>query len=201
MTNVSTKWPRRLLFSLSKVSAPPATTTAGAIPSGTALRRGSRICSPNGLYCLAQRTSDGKLVLTKPGGRVLWTNNRASAWTTVDAGGNFVSYDAYGQWMWSSRTPGVGASTLRVQNVGNLVLVNNSTAAVEWTSGRAQRTAPVQADSGVATLSTSKALYRSGAGYVRPMALSRWRRVRTGTWCWPRAAAGSGTPGPRTVTG
>jgi subtilisin family serine protease len=163
VTNVSTKWPRRLLFSLPKVAAPAATTTAGAIPSGTALLRGSKICSPNTLYCLSQRRSDGKLVLTKPGGRTLWTNNRAAAWTTVDAGGNFVSYDAYGQWIWSSHTPGVGRSTLRVQDQGNLVLVNDVTSAVEWTSGPAQKLAPTQSSTGVSTLSIGKALYRSGS--------------------------------------
>ncbi|HST82421.1 MAG TPA: S8 family serine peptidase [Kineosporiaceae bacterium] len=163
VTNVSKKWPRRLLFSLPKVTPPPATTTAGAITSGTALLRGSKICSPNTLYCLSQRKSDGKLVLTKPGGRQLWTNNRAAAWTTVNASGNFVSYDAYGQWIWSSHTSGVGASTLRVQDRGNLSLVNDATSAVEWTSGPAQKLAPTQATDAVATLSIGKALYRSGS--------------------------------------
>ena len=141
VTNVSTKWPRQLLFSLPKVTAPAASTTAGAIASGTALLRGSTICSPNTRYCLTQRQRDGKLVLTNTDGLVLWTNNRAAAWTTVDRGGNLVSYDAYGQWIWSSHTPGVGASTLRVQNQGNLALVNNATAAIEWSSGPAQKLA------------------------------------------------------------
>ncbi len=163
VTNVSTRWPRRLLFSLPLVTAPAATTTAGAITSGTALLRGSKICSPNTLYCLSQRTSDGKLVLTKPGGRQLWTNNRTAAWTTVDAGGNLVSYDAYGQWMWSSRTARTGPNTLRVQDRGNLALVNDLTASVLWTSGPAQKLAPTQVTNAVATLSTGKALYRSGS--------------------------------------
>lgn len=163
VTNVSSKWPRRLLFSLPKMTAPAATTTPGAITPGTALLRGSRICSPNTLYCLSQRQSDGKLVLTKPGGRVLWSNNRSAAWTTVDGSGNLVSYDAYGQWVWSSHTPGVGPSTLRVQDRGNVTLVNNATAAVEWASGPAQEPAPAQAPDALATLSMSKALYRSGS--------------------------------------
>jgi subtilisin family serine protease len=168
VTNVSTKWPRRLLFSLPKVTPPAATTTAGAITTGTALLRGSKICSPNTLYCLSQQESDGKLVLSKPGGRVLWTNNRAAAWTTVDAGGNLVSYDAYGQWIWSSHTARVGASTLRVTDLGNLSLVNNTTAAVEWVSGPAQKPAPTQAVNTVSTLSISKALYRSGSRLRSP---------------------------------
>jgi hypothetical protein len=134
VTNVSSKWPRRLLFSLPKATPPTPTTTAGAITSGTALLRGSAICSPNNRYCLTQRKSDGKLVLTKTGGQVLWTNNRTAAWTTVDSSGNFVSYDAYGQWIWSTHTPGVGPSTLHVQDQGNLILVNDATSAVEWTS-------------------------------------------------------------------
>jgi hypothetical protein len=163
VTNVSTKWPRRLLFSLPKVTAPPASTTAGAITSGTALLRGSKICSPNTLYCLSQRKSDGKLVLTKPGGRQLWSTHRAAAWSTVTASGNFVSYDAYGQWIWSSHTSGVGASTLRVQDRGNLSLVNDATSAVEWTSGPDQKLVPTQATNAVATLSIGKALYRSGS--------------------------------------
>ena len=168
VTNVSSKWPRRLLFSLPKVTPPVATGSAGAITSGTALFRGSKICSPNTLYCLAQQRSDGKLVLTKPGGRVLWSNQRTSAWTTVDAGGNLVSYDAYGQWIWSSHTPNVGPSTLRVQDTGNLALVNNATGALEWVSGPAQKQVPSQATNAVATLSTSKALYRSGSHLVSP---------------------------------
>jgi subtilisin family serine protease len=163
VTNVSTKWPRRLLFSLPKVAAPPASTTAGAITSGTSLLRGSKICSPNTLYCLSQRKSDGKLVLTKPGGRQLWSTHRTAAWSTVTASGNFVSYDAYGQWIWSSHTSGVGASTLRVQDRGNLSLVNDATSAVEWTSGPDQKLVPTQATNAVATLSIGKALYRSGS--------------------------------------
>jgi len=163
VANVSAKWPRRMLFSLPKVAAPAATTTAGAITSGTALLRGSKVCSPNTLYCLAQRQTDGVLVLVKSGGRVLWTNHRAGAWTTVDTGGNLASYDAYGQRTWLINPTGTAPSTLRVQDTGNLALVNNATAALEWVSGPAQKLAPAQVADAVATLSTSKALYRAGS--------------------------------------
>jgi subtilisin family serine protease len=159
--NVSTAWPRRLLFSLPKVAAPAPTTAPNAITTGTALKQGTKICSPNTLYCLTQQAGTG-LTLTKPGGRILWTNKKAAAWTVSDASGNLVSYDAYGQWVWSTHTNGSGPSTLRVLDRGTLELTNDSTGAVEWKAGTAQKPAPTQADNQVATLSTSKALYRSG---------------------------------------
>jgi subtilisin family serine protease len=163
VTNVSTRWPRRLLFTLPKVAAPPQTTTPGAITSGTALRRGTSICSPNGLYCLTQRKSDGVLALLERGDRVLWSTRRPAAWTRLNTTGNLVSYDAYGQPVWSSRTSGVGPGTLRVSDRGQLVLTGDTTKKVAWTSNAAQRTAPAQARSGVATMSIGQALYRGGA--------------------------------------
>jgi hypothetical protein len=99
---------------------------------------------------------------------VLWTNNRAADWTLVDAGGNLVSYDAYGQVIWTSRTPKVGPSTLKVQDTGNLALVNNATGELEWVSGPNQKRVPPQVQNAVATLSTSKALYRSGVHLASP---------------------------------
>jgi hypothetical protein len=134
VTNVSSKWPRRLLFSLPKATLPTATGTPGQITTATALLRGSTICSPNARFCLTQRASDGKLVLIRSGGHVVWTNNRPAAWTRMNASGNLASYDAYGQWMWSTHTSGVGPSTLFVRDGGTLALVNNATAAVEWTN-------------------------------------------------------------------
>ena len=165
VTNVSAQWPRRLLFSLPKVKAPAQTSAPDAITSGTALRRGTKICSPNTLYCLTQSTS-GALTLVKPGGTrsaVLWSTKKSAAWTVLDLSGNLVSYDAYGQWIWSSHTGRTGPNTLRVLDKGIVQLTNNGTGAVVWSAGVTQKTAPTQATNQVATLSTSKALYRSGS--------------------------------------
>jgi subtilisin family serine protease len=167
VTNVSSNWPRRMLFSRQKAAPPTATTTASRIPSGTALLRGRQICSPNGLYCLIQQGTDGNLVLYKPGSRPLWATGAPAAWTTMNADGNLVSYDAYGQQVWSARSGG-GVSTLRVQNKGNLVVVNDATGAVAWTSNRAQKTAPTQAMSLAPGLAPGAALYRAGATLASP---------------------------------
>jgi subtilisin family serine protease len=163
VANVSHAWPRRLLFALQRVSAPAATTTASQIPSGQALLLGQRICSSNKLYCLTQRTSDGKLVLYKPGNRVLWHTGAAAAWTKMNAGGDLVSYDIYNRATWTSGTGTAGASTLRVQDNGTLAIVNNASQAVVWTSNAAQSSAPTQTKNAASSLVTGTALYRSGA--------------------------------------
>jgi aqualysin 1 len=169
VTNVSSAWPRRLLFALQKVTPPPATSTAGQIPSGQALLLGKQICSPNTLYCLQQRTSDGKLVLSKPGSRVLWSNTGgAAAWTRMSVSGNLASYDVYNRLTWSSGTTGAGISSLRVQDNGRLAIIKDADGGIAWVSNKAQITAPPQTKSSVSTLVAGKALYRGSAKLVSP---------------------------------
>jgi subtilisin family serine protease len=159
--NVSTKWAHNLLFAVQPVTAPQATTTAGQIPSGQALLKGSKVCSPNGLYCLSQQASDGKLALLRPGGRALFNSGKGAAWTIMRAGGNLVSQNAYGQSVWSSGSTD-GPSTLKVLDNGTAVITRNGTGAVTWTSNAAQHVAPKQVASLTAKLDRTVALYRAG---------------------------------------
>jgi len=155
---VSDAWPRRMLFAPQKVQAPAATPSRTSITSGTALLKGHSICSANRLYCLEQTGDD--LALNRPGGRRLWHTGRGAAWTRLTDGGDLVSYNAYGQQVWSSGTS-AGASRLTVTNRGNLAIVDASGARV-WTSNPAQQPAPRQNPGGRSTLNLHKALYRGG---------------------------------------
>jgi len=135
VTNVSSTWPRRLLFALQPVKAPAATRTKGQITSGTALLSGKKICSPNAVYCLTQRASDGQLVLVKSGTKTVWSTGKGgAAWTKLNVSGDLVSYDKYGQAIWSTKTGGSGPNTLYVGNDGKLALVNNDSDDPVWTS-------------------------------------------------------------------
>jgi Subtilase family/Peptidase inhibitor I9 len=167
VTNVSSAWPRRLLFALQPVTPPTATSTAGQIPTGQALPLGQRICSPNTLYCLQQRSSDGKLVLFKPGHRVLWSNTGGiAAWTKMNASGDLVSSDVYNRPTWSSKTSGVGVSTLHVQDNGRVTIINDAGGPIRWASNIAQKTAPAQSVTSVPTLVPTRALYRGSTKLV-----------------------------------
>ncbi len=163
VTKVSTKWAHSLLFATQPVKSPAATTAKTTITSGRALLAGKQLCSSNGLYCLSQTTKD--LALDKPGARVLWHTGKAAAWTTMTTTGNLVSYNAYGQRVWSSGTSAAGA-TLRVTNQGNLQILDPATSKAIWTSNKAQKTAPVQNAKGRATMNTGSALYRAGRTLV-----------------------------------
>jgi hypothetical protein len=81
----------------------------------------------------------------------------------MTAAGQLKSYDAYGRVAWNSgNQSGSATSTLRVTNKGNLVIANDATGKIEWTSNKAQKTAPAQGPSSVPTLAAGTALYRSG---------------------------------------
>ena len=134
VTNVSKAWPRRLLFAVQPVKPPAATTTPGQITSGTALLSGKKICSPNAAYCLTVRATDGKLVLKK-GTRVIWASTKGgAAWTKLNTNGDLVSYNAYNQAAWSTKTGGTGPSTLFVRNTGKLALVSTASGKQTWTA-------------------------------------------------------------------
>lgn len=143
---------------------PAKTTAADRITSGTALRRGEKVTSPNGLYTLTQQT-DGKLVLSKPGNRALWTLNTAGTWTTMATNGRLTSYD-YAKPLWN--TNGTGAAEARVQNDGNLVVYRLSDKAATWASRTTQRTAPAQVTTPTSTLTSGRALYRGGRMITSP---------------------------------
>ncbi len=96
---------------------------------------------------------------------MLWHTGKAAAWTTMTTTGNLVSYNAYGQRVWSSGTSAAGA-TLRVTNQGNLQILDPATSKAIWTSNKAQKTAPVQNAKGRATMNTGSALYRAGRTLV-----------------------------------
>ena len=168
VTNVSKTWPRKLLFALQPTAKPAATTTPGQITSGTALLSGQKICSANTLYCLTVRASDGKLVLQKPGSRTIWSAAKGAAWVKLNSTGNLAAYDKYNQSVWSTKTSGVGASTLYLRNTGNLALVNNASRAQEWTSKSSQKAAPTQNAASLSTLTGGLALYRAGVKMVSP---------------------------------
>ncbi|MCE0534291.1 S8 family serine peptidase [Kineosporia rhizophila] len=163
VSKVSTKWSRNMLFAPQKVKAPSATTAKSQVASGASLPVGSKITSPNGLYTLTQTTKD--LRLTKPGNRVLWRSGKAAAWTKMTSTGNLVSYDAYGQRVWSSGTGG-GAARLEVDNRGFAAIVNNSGGSTLWTSNKAQKSAPQQNAKGKSTLDKGLGLYRGGRTLV-----------------------------------
>ena len=133
--NVSATWPRLLLFAPQKATPPAATTHPQRILPGTALLRGSTICSPSGRYCLTQRASDGHLVLYRVSPRAtIWTDRVAGAWTKLTTAGNLASYNAYGKSVWSTATGGVGSCELRVRDRGYLALVVTSSGKAVWHS-------------------------------------------------------------------
>ncbi|MCD5309724.1 S8 family serine peptidase [Kineosporia babensis] len=156
---VSTKFSRNLLFAPQPVKAPAATTKKSSIPAGRALLSGKKITSPNGLYTLTQTSKD--LTLTRPGGQVLWRTNKSAAWTRMTSSGNLVSYNKYGQRVWSSGTSG-GAATLKLDNRGVASVVRNAGGSTLWKSGKAQKSAPKQNAKGKATMDLGAALYRGG---------------------------------------
>jgi hypothetical protein len=124
-----------LLFAVQKATPPPATTSPSRILSGTALLKGSKICSPDGDFCLTQRSSDGYLVLYRASdNKVIWSNKKAGSWTKMKTTGNLATQNTYGKDVWSTHTSGVGASELRVRDRGYLALVRLSDSKLIWKS-------------------------------------------------------------------
>ncbi|MFI7585799.1 S8 family serine peptidase [Spongisporangium articulatum] len=127
----STKGP--LLFAVQPQAAPPATTSSSKILPGTALLKGKKICSPNGKYCLTQRSSDGYLVLYRVSSKkTIWQVKKKGSWTTAKTTGNFAEVSGYGRNLWSSGTSGVGAAELRVRDRGYLALVRQADGKTVW---------------------------------------------------------------------
>jgi hypothetical protein len=164
LKKLGTGSPNRLLFSL-PANPPPRTTHVNRIESGTALRKGQSITSPNGFYRLTHQT-DGNVVLTRAGGRVTWALNRKASWLTMEPGGNLVAYD-FGRRMWETRTTGNGASTLRVQDDGNLVVYRGDNRAT-WASRTSGKVPPPQPAAGTDRIAPGQGLWRAGTFLQSP---------------------------------
>lgn len=111
-------------LSAGTLPAAAATASTGTLASGATLAAGQQILSPNGQYLLAMQ-SDGNLVESVYGGRVLWasqTSGNPGAHAVLQQGGNLVVYNANGAALWSSNSRTSGCPQLLVQNDGNVVL-------------------------------------------------------------------------------
>ncbi|MCX4097072.1 LysM peptidoglycan-binding domain-containing protein [Nocardia sp. alder85J] len=78
----------------------------------------------NGAYMLTLQP-DGNLVLSEPGGTVVWaaqTHGRGVVRGTLQSDGNFVLYDGDGGPVWATDTPGREADRLVVQPDRDVVL-------------------------------------------------------------------------------
>ncbi|WP_040798463.1 LysM peptidoglycan-binding domain-containing protein [Nocardia higoensis] len=88
-----------------------------------------------GAYTLTLQ-SDGNLVLSEPGGEVVWatqTHGQGVARAVLQDDGNFVLYKGDGAAAWSTETNGKNVDRLVVQADRNVVLYGGSEAA--WASG------------------------------------------------------------------
>ncbi|MDT7578755.1 MAG: hypothetical protein QOK35_15, partial [Pseudonocardiales bacterium] len=119
------------------------------LASGTALKPGDTITSPNGRYHLELQT-DGNLVLTGPTG-VAWdsgTRGKGVATAEMQADGNFVLYNADRLPVWDADTTGPGAHLL-VQDDRNIVILAADGTTLLWTPNcyvtEAERAAEEQA--------------------------------------------------------
>ncbi len=128
ISNVSTNWPHRLVFSLQALKAPSATVSSTQLAAGKALLAGKSLASPNKKYTLTQARTGLQL---KQGKKVLWSTKAAASWTQLTADGDLVSADAYGRVKWSSGTT-AGPATLRVSNAGLVTLTDRTTGQVTW---------------------------------------------------------------------
>jgi hypothetical protein len=142
------------------------TAATDRLTSDTGLRLGESIVSPNGLYRLKLQT-DGNLVLLRPGNRVLWSLGKKASWLTLQPNGNLVAF-LYTKGVWATNTGGNGASTLRVQDDGNVILRRLDTGASVWSTKTKQKTAPPQVTTPTDRLTAGQAIYRGGKALTSP---------------------------------
>ena len=159
-----TDTPNRLAYS--RIFPPVRTSATDRLTSDTGLRLGESITSLNGLYRLTLQR-DGNLVLTRPGNRVLWSLGKKASWITLQANGNLVAY-LYTKGVWATNTAGIGASTLRVQDDGNVVLRRLDTGTAVWTTKTKQATAPPQVTTPTDRILAGQAIYRGGKALTSP---------------------------------
>jgi nucleoid-associated protein YgaU len=103
------------------------------LASGTALKPGDAVTSPNGRYHLELQI-DGNLVLTGPTG-VAWdsgTRGKPVATAEMQADGNFVLYTADRIAVWDADTTGPGAH-LVLQDDRNVVILAADGVTLLWT--------------------------------------------------------------------
>lgn len=100
---------------------------------GKSIPQNSQLTSNNGKYKLLMQ-GDGNLVLyqTIPSDKVVWATNTISNNTPFmclfQVDGNLVIYDGKSNVVWASNTAGKMVTVLSLQDDGNLVIYNNSTA-------------------------------------------------------------------------
>lgn len=134
VTNVSTKWPRLLLFALQPGVKPKSVTTGSELKYNESLVRGNKLCSDNGTYCLSPEAT-GKVVLTKVTGtkKVVWTAGAGVYWIRMTSTGALSAYDAYERRVWTSGNTG-GKATLHVTDTGQLDIISDTDGTTLWTS-------------------------------------------------------------------
>ena len=134
VTNVSTKWPRLLLYSVQKAVVPKSITGGNKLRTGQSLVRGTTMTSLNGKYTLSI-SSAGKLNLTRvKDKKVVWTGGTNARWAKVTAAGALSTYDDYGKRKWTTGTTSDTPVTLGVFSGGYLSLTRDSDGEVLWTT-------------------------------------------------------------------
>jgi len=98
------------------------------------LNTGAAITSPDGRFRTVMQP-DGNFVLYQ-GSSPLWASGqKAGTWVVSQPDGNLVMYTYDAVPVWGTNTAGNGASTLVLQNDGNLVLYRDSDGRATWASG------------------------------------------------------------------
>jgi cell wall-associated NlpC family hydrolase len=131
-----------LLVTVAPGAPAQAASLGSQLPSGATLAPGSSLVSPAGAFQLVMQPT-GDLVETSPVGQ-LWATDTSSpgAYLVNQPTGNLVLFSAAGQVLWSSGTAGAGASTLIIQDDGNVVDYEGSVAIPIWSTGTSTQPAP-----------------------------------------------------------
>ncbi len=124
-------------------SLPPAPTSRDIITVGRGLSRGVQLTSHNGLFSVSVSPTDGSLVLSKIGGRVLWTAGAGSAYYVLQPDGELVgqTFDNRVTFTSSERPPG-RVTEVQLGDDGDLKIVGASDDESVWSSGTTQNVAP-----------------------------------------------------------
>jgi cell wall-associated NlpC family hydrolase len=131
-----------LLLTVTPGAPARAASLGSQLPSGATLASGSSLVSPGGAFQLVMQPT-GNLVEASPVGP-LWATDTSSpgAYLVNQPTGNLVLVSAVGQILWSSGTAGAGASTLIIQDDGNVVDYEGSVDIPIWATGTSTQPAP-----------------------------------------------------------